>query len=96
MFILDTALVHVAFVDADESAGLGGVRHTPSNFSFFVLSTGGSVRTKVVGGLEVGEARNWHGVERFLLEYSRDPETVVSLSNSSFLAEPRLILASLV
>ena len=69
MFILDTALVHVAFVDASGAVGFGCEKDTPNNFSFFVRSTGGSVCTKVVDGLEGGEARNWHGV-LFLFQIS--------------------------
>ena len=59
VFILDTALVHVALVDDGGAVGFGCAKDTPKSLSFFVRSTGGSVCTKVVGGLEVGEAGNW-------------------------------------
>ena len=55
VFILDTALVHVALVDDGGAVGFGCAKDTPKSLSFFVRSTGGSVCTKVVGGLQVGE-----------------------------------------
>ena len=55
VFILVTALVQEAFVDTSDAVGFGREKDTPNSFSFFVRSTGGSVCTKVVGGLEVGE-----------------------------------------
>ena len=57
----DTALVHLSFVDAGCGGGFGFEKDTPSNLSaFFTRGSGGSVCTRVVGGLEVGEAGSWY------------------------------------
>ena len=84
VFILDTALVHVALVDDAGAVGFGCAKDTPKSLSFLVRSTGGSVCTKVVGGLEVGEARNWHGVLLGLQvsEYASEIAVFLAIFNS--------------